>query len=320
MVWDQDYATQWGRQYGYLQPGEIATGGLLNSRVAAAGSDAQAKYQAAMNAANAGQNDFAGGVNPISIEPLNQWQRESLTSLSQPITAGADTLLQALAKTGDINSFLTRGTAPMTAEQFRSGVQMYADPWTQDVIDTTNKDTQRQGDIERARIIAATRGEDSSSAGVQLAENAKNTNDAIARNTAALRSTGFNNAANLTKDFYDTYSRNNLTAASTATQIPQLLSQIGQTQRGNAVSDIQNKLNAGDRVQGQNQKVLDTVTGQYKDMNAYELEMLKQLAEILRMTPTAGGQTGYSTESNTASNIADLLAAGSKVNWGEVFK
>jgi hypothetical protein len=52
-AWNQDYATQWGRAYGFLGANEIATGGLLDSRVKEAG--AQDMYQQAIAAANAGQ-------------------------------------------------------------------------------------------------------------------------------------------------------------------------------------------------------------------------------------------------------------------------
>jgi len=51
--WDVSSATQWGIQNGYLKPGEVAQGGLLNSRVASAGGNAQSVYQSAMSAANA---------------------------------------------------------------------------------------------------------------------------------------------------------------------------------------------------------------------------------------------------------------------------
>jgi hypothetical protein len=52
-AWNQDYATQWGRAYGFLSPTEVATGGLLDSRVKEAG--ATDMYQKAQAAANAGQ-------------------------------------------------------------------------------------------------------------------------------------------------------------------------------------------------------------------------------------------------------------------------
>lgn len=265
---------------------------------------------------------FQGGVNPISIEGFNAPQKEALTSLTQPVTAGNQTLEQALSQIGNISGYLNKGVAPMTAEAFRSGVNMYQDPYTEQVINSTVGDINRESGTLRARIMAANNGEDSSSAGVQLAENDRNTADRIARETGNLRSTAFNNAANLTKGFYDTLAGNNLQAGNIATQIPALTSGIAGTQRENAIADIKNKLFAGSTIQGQNQKVLDTVTGQYKDKNAYDLQALQALAAILSGTPVGGGTVSSAVaEPNRASMVAaSLNSTGVQDLLSKIFK
>lgn len=99
MVWDVNTATQWGMSRGYLKPGEVAQGGLLDSRVRAAGDSAWSSYQNTMNAMKQPGYTNASTVGmPLSVEPRNEWEKTALEGLANPGLLGGGGMVDAQAK------------------------------------------------------------------------------------------------------------------------------------------------------------------------------------------------------------------------------
>ncbi|MCI5049515.1 MAG: hypothetical protein MRY32_04205 [Rickettsiales bacterium] len=120
----------------------------------------------------------------------------------------------------------------------------------------------------------------------------------IGQTSSGLYSQGFDNAANMATGQFNAQASNAINAGQISTTLPALASSISQTQRGNQIDDIMNKLSAGNAVQSQNQKLLDAVTGQYSAQDNFDLAMVQALAQLLAMTPTAGGATSQTGTSD----------------------
>lgn len=121
---------------------------------------------------------------------------------------------------------------PESDEQFQAGVNQYMNPYTQDVIDTTNKNLQQQADQELSTL-----GGDASQLGafggtrqgVAQGVIEQNLNNTIATTDAALNSTGFNTAAqNAINQYQNTFTNQQgqaLNEVNTGTQQQQINTQ-----------------------------------------------------------------------------------------------
>lgn len=158
MQWNQQLATQYGQQSGLLQPGETATGGLLIQRARDAGQMNQLNQ-----AVNFYNNPNQGGVVPMTVEPLHQFERDALTQMANPPSYGqgsvaqANQALQQMMGQPTVNplaqqyleqagEFTRQGAAPVTLEE----AQGVANPYAQALQDRLTQ----QGERARAEILA----------------------------------------------------------------------------------------------------------------------------------------------------------------------
>lgn len=262
---------------------------------------------------------YAGGVESLFVEDLHDWEKEALLALSNSVGSGSEYMDQIQGTLDSLKSYLERATAPMTDEEFQASIDRYMDPYTQNVLESTIKNITQEGEEARARIIASMGGRDSSSAGVQLSQLDKNVQDLIAQASGDILSTGFSNAANLAKGFYDTESNASTQAANILTQLPDVLSRAGSTERDFAISDLKNKLSAGAYVRDQNQRLLDAVSGEYNAERSYEQDMIKFLTSILGQLPTQGQQGTVTSEPDLLSRLSAGGRFLSGVDFSKVF-
>lgn len=250
-----------------------------------------------------------GGVQPLTIEPLNEWQRDALTQMSQGTTAGNDLLAAITGQLQTVQDQLSQVSQPRTPEQLNADIQTLINPYQSQVVDSTVQQISDAGEKARARILAATGGRDTSSAGVQLSELDRNIANAIAQATGDLMSSGYTNAGQLATGLYDINANTGVNSARTLASLPAITSGVAQTQRNFALGDIQNLLSAGNTVQSQNQRILDAITGQYQAQDQYDLDMVQALANILGGIPTSGSAGQVIQQPNTADRISSLVGS-----------
>lgn len=101
---------------------------------------------------------------------------------------------------------------PMSDEEFQSGINQYMNPYTQQVIDATNRNLQQQAGDEFSKLagdasqVGAFGGDRQ---GVAQSLITRDLNNTIAGSTAALNSAGFNTAANNTiNEHQNTFANN----------------------------------------------------------------------------------------------------------------
>lgn len=329
MAWDQNYATQWGVANGLLKQGQTATGGALINAANAAGRSGD--LNAAIAAANANPAAAAPGVQPLSTAPLTDWQKSGLTNLSAPATAGNEAYGTIPGQMDEIKRLLGLSTVAMTPDKFNSDVSSYMTPYADQVINPAVARINDAAAEARNRILGSQgkigRLGDSPTA-IQESQLDKNTGQQIAETTGNLLNTGFNNAANLSKGFYDTNVGATNTAANIASSLPATSLAVGNTLRSNQIDNARNTIGAGTAVQAQNQSELDAYAKQFAEQNGYPLSMVKQLADILKLTPSTGFAGSTVTDPSTADRagaiagsssvqdlISKLIGGGSSLPW-----
>lgn len=257
---------------------------------------------------------YNGGVAPVGqIEPLNQWQRDALMTMAggapdMGYTQGIQNAFQGYQ--GAVQNLPQN----MTDQQFAQYYARYNNPYTRDVIDTTNAEIRRQADIMQNPLrerFAGNNSFGSSAQGIQMGQINEAALRDIASNTAALRAAGFNQAtgntlANYGQDFSNAFAKagayGNLMQAGIAGQ---------QQNQQNFSQNVGNKFNAGTAVQTQNQNLLDVVRGQIAGVQQYPYAQLQNFAQTL--SPFSGGSsTGYNYTPSTLSKLGGLgIFAGS---------
>ena len=148
-------------------------------------------------------------VRDIFSQPFESYQGDRVAGLSdaeqQARTQFSQTQGQGLGLFNDAANIAQNvgGYQPQQigAQTFADAdISSYINPYTSQVVDTTNKELRRQGDIAQAGVNAgATRAGafGGSRHGVQAAEQERATQDILARTTAGLNQDAFNQAASL---------------------------------------------------------------------------------------------------------------------------
>lgn len=248
---------------------------------------------------------YNGGVVPVGqIEPLNQWQKDALTTMQ----GGAADMGYTQGIQGAFQGYqgaVQNLPQNMTDEQFSKYYARYNNPYTTDVIDTTNAEIRRQADIMQNPLrerFAGNNSFGSSAQGIQMGQINEAALRDITSNTSALRAAGFNQATGNTLANYGQDSSN---AFQKAGQYGNLMAAgiAGQQQNQNNFSqNVGNKFNAGSAVQTQNQNLLDVVRGQIAGVQQYPYAQLQNFSQTL--APFSGqSSTGYNYTPSTVSRL-----------------
>ena len=146
VTWNQDISTQYHQNTGLLQPGEVATGGLAQQRIAAMSPEEQAAYNAQLTQfkQQLGTAQGPGGVVPATAEPLHAWEKTALTNINAPGELGGgnriaatDYMRQLMGGMPALNPLATqymeqaggyveKGAAPITFEEIEAARNPYA--------------------------------------------------------------------------------------------------------------------------------------------------------------------------------------------------
>jgi len=265
-----------------------------------------------------------GGVG--SFQPFLQQGAEAIGQGIGAVGTGLGTIGSAIGQTAQA------GFDPSSYQQFM-------DPYTEDVIATTQADIARQGRMQQNQLGASAVGQGAfggSRQGIAQAEINRNVLDQQARTGAQLRSQGFAQAQNLAQQ-----------QASQALKQAQLTGQLGQTtgalgsqigQMGTqtaalgqlgqqmGVQDINTLLGIGGLQQGQDQKQLDINKQNTLAQQALPFQKIGFLSDIfkgvpsLQQTATTTSRPAPSTGSQLLGlGIAGLGAVGSAGGFGNFF-
>jgi len=247
---------------------------------------------------------------PGSSMPFSAQQ---LAGLSQ---GQRDAIARATSGVGSFEPFLQRGAEAIgqgigqlgTAQQYVAGAgfsptdfRQFMDPYTEDVIATTQADIARQGAMQQNQLGASAAGAGAfggSRQAVAQGEIARNVMDQQARTGAQLRSQGFAQAQNLAQQ-----------AAQQQLRQAQLTGQLGQTVAGlgtqtaalgqlgqqMGVQDVNTLLGIGGLQQGQTQKELDVARANELAQQALPFQRIGFLSDIFRGVPALQQTVSRST-------------------------
>ena len=261
---------------------------------------------------------------PGSSMPFSAQQ---LAGLSQ---GQRDAIARATSGVGSFEPFLQKGAEAIgqgigqlgTAQQYVAGAgfsptdfRQFMDPYTEDVIATTQADIARQGAMQQNQLGAGAVGAGAfggSRQAVAQGEIARNVMDQQARTGAQLRSQGFAQAQNLAQQ-----------AAQQQLRQAQLTGQLGQTVAGlgtqtaalgqlgqqMGVQDVNTLLGIGGLQQGQSQKELDVARANELAQQALPFQRIGFLSDIFIRFP-AFQQTVTRSTTPPPSRSSQLLGLG----------
>lgn len=289
--WNVDTATAVGRQFGLLAPNEVAQGGLLDSRVAAASPQVQQQFNAARSSIETGQYPDNGGVVPLGLfEDLNDAQKQALDQIikgapQNPYANDISSTIQRLMSSigGSTGSF-----DPIT------GASAYMNPYTQQVIDTSSKKVKDEAEALRNNIRsrAAKLGNTGSSAeGVQLGNVDTSLLDSLAEINANYGYRGYDDALTRARQDFDSRASRSAQAAGLYGNAVNLMN----NQYGVNTDDYYRRagatLGAGQTIQDNNQKLLDAIERYRAEQLGFPYSQLDFLKGILGAYPTGSNTT-----------------------------
>ena len=269
-------------------------------------------FTSAQNLADDGTMPFA----PQKLADLSKGQKDAIEA--------------ALEGVGSFQPFLQQGAQAIgqgigqlgTAQQYVAGAgfsptdfQQFMDPFTEEVIATTQADIARQGRMQQNQLGASAAGAGAfggSRQAIAQGEINRNILDQQARTGAQLRSAGFQQAQNLAQQ-----------AAQQQLKQAQLTGQLGQTVAGlgtqtaalgqlgqqMGVQDINTLLGIGGLQQGQAQKQLDIDKQNLLATQALPFQKIGFLSDIFKGVPSLQ-QTATTTSMPRPSTSSQLLGLG----------
>ena len=267
-----------------------------------------------------------------SFEPFLQKGSEAIGQGIGAVGAGLGTIGSAIGQ-----------TAGATYDFDPTSYQQFMNPFTEDVIATTQADIARQGQMQQNVLGGQAVGAGAfggSRQGIAQAEIARNVMDQQARTGAQLRSAGFQQAQNLAQQAAATRAQQALrqaqltgqlgqTTGALGQQIGQLGTQtaaLGQLGQQLGVQDVNTLLGIGGLQQGQTQKELDVARANELAQEALPFQRIGFLSDIFRGVPALQQTVSRSTTPPPSRSsqllglgIAGLGAVGSAGGFGNFF-
>jgi len=272
--------------------------------------------------ASAGALTGDGSMMPYSAQQLADLSPAQQQAISSAMS-GIGSFQPYLQQGGDA---VQQGIAGAQSASFTpTSYQDFMDPYTEDVIATTQADIARQGAIQQNQLGASAVGSGAfggSRQGIAQGEIARNVMDQQARTGAQLRSQGFAQAQQSAQQA----AQQQLRQAQLGGQLGVSQAGLGQLGQQMGVQDINTLLGIGGLQQGQTQKGFDVARANELAEQALPYQQVGFMSDIFRGVPAL--QSTYSTTTtpgpSTSSQllglgIAGLGAAGSAGSFGNLF-
>ena len=273
---------------------------------------------------------FASGKALTGAGTQMPFSAQQLADLSP---AQQQAISSAMSGIGGFQPYLQQGSdaveqgiaGAQSASFTPTSYQEFMDPYTEDVIATTQADIARQGAIQQNQLGAGAVGAGAfggSRQGIAQGEIARNVMDQQARTGSQLRSQGFAQAQNAAQQA----AQQQLRQAQLGGQLGVSQAGLGQLGQQMGVQDINTLLGIGGLQQGQTQKGFDVARANELAEQALPYQQVGFMSDIFRGVPAL--QSTYSTTTtpgpSTSSQllglgIAGLGAAGSAGSFGNLF-
>jgi hypothetical protein len=254
-----------------------------------------------------------GGVPKPEIVPFTDAQRKAAELGVQGIGAYAPMLEAGRQSLGQGVSTLTGTAGAYDPQMYRP----YYDPFVEQVIDTTERDIQRQGDIERQRIGAGAVEAGAfggSRQAVAEQELQRNLADQMARTGAQLRSAAYTGAQQQAQSVFE----NQMNRGQNAAQIFQGLgvaqAGLGEAAQAAGQRDVNALFNVGALEQAQRQAEYDVQRAGAIEAAYEPFQRFSYMSDIFRGVPSTQqtlGVTSVPTPSPISSIIGTAMGLGS---------
>ena len=239
--------------------------------------------------ASAGALTGDGSMMPYSAQQLADLSPAQQQAISSAMS-GIGSFQPYLQQGGDA---VQQGIAGAQSASFTpTSYQDFMDPYTEDVIATTQADIARQGAIQQNQLGAGAVGAGAfggSRQGIAQGEIARNVMDQQARTGSQLRSQGFAQAQNAAQQA----AQQQLRQAQLGGQLGVSQAGLGQLGQQMGVQDINTLLGIGGLQQGQTQKGLDVARANSLAQQALPYQQVGFMSDIFRGVPAL--QQTYST-------------------------
>ena len=250
----------------------------------------------------------AGSQMPFSAQQLADLSPAQQQAISSAMS-GIGGFQPYLQQGGDA---IQQGIAGAQSASFTpTSYQEFMDPYTEDVIATTQADIARQGAIQQNQLGAGAVGAGAfggSRQGIAQGEIARNVMDQQARTGAQLRSQGFAQAQQSAQQA----AQQQLRQAQLGGQLGVSQAGLGQLGQQMGVQDINTLLGIGGLQQGQTQKGLDIARANELAQQSLPYQQVGFMSDIFRGVPSL--QQTYSTTTqpgpSTTSQVLGLAQAG----------
>jgi hypothetical protein len=277
----------------------------------------------AVPAAQQGYTPYTGE----QVAPINGAQQAAMTQAGQNLNAGQGALATGVQNATNAGNYQP---SQVGTSYNQGAVNAQLNPYTQNVIDSTNSDLQRQNQIANTNNDASAT-QQGAYGGDRNAVQDSLTNEGYARamatNTSQLNQANYTNAQQqalaqqgLTQSAQASNQSAGLQGAQLQNQSAQTLGLLGTQQSGVATQNYNTAMNAGNVLQQQQQNLDNVGINQYQTAQNWPLRQLSILDGALGQTPynTASTTTANSstTPGGSTNNTASLLggaAAGASI-------
>ena len=257
-----------------------------------------------------------GGVPRPEVMPFTPLQQEAIDlgaggigAYKTDFDAAREAMASGLGAISGAQEYIPEGAQAIRASMGQYDPSMgrpYYNQYVEDVIDTTERDIQRQGDINRNQINAQAVQAGAfggSRQAVAEQENQRNVMDTMARTGAQLRSQAYDTAMAQSQSVFQNEMARNQTAGQIFGQLGQGLGSLGGSQISGAVNraglgeatqgaigrDVDRLFNLGSAEQAQRQNEYD-VQRQGRIEEAYEpFQRFSYMSDIFRGVPSTQG-------------------------------
>lgn len=286
--YEPKYASeQWAVSKGYNAKNGFGNGGVIDY---VSKNNLGGEWDAYKKANNVTETSpLSPGVTPLTVAGQNKYQQDALYNLGQ----GTGKTDPRVSNTYDTAKDYYQQAGSSTFNP--SSASSFENPYIEKVINSSIGDISRIYDKRRNELdqeFAAAGGFGSKSQGVERA----NLKEAEAREvgsmSANLRSQGYTQAMNNALGLYSTDNNKAFQAGSAMQGLGSNYLGLDQYTRERMVGDLVNQLTAGDRIQQQNQTVLDSFYAERDKQLGFQPQQLSWLAEILSKYPTGQQTTG----------------------------
>lgn len=289
----------------------VAGSGGGEAALATATPEQQAAYTQMRNQ-YAGQGaykpQYVGGVAPVGmIEPLNDWQKQALTTASKGFNnTGYLDMLSGYLDNAD--QMIQGATQPMSGDQFSAGIERYMNPYQQQVVDSTAAQMSRQGAIDQSNLNALfNQGSFASSAHrVGAQEMASDLQRNIGDVTGNLNYQGYNQAVGNTLNQFNADQGRGLAGAQLYPQLGNSALAGQDATYGMYSNNLNSLMNAGGAVQSQNQRMLDLLNPMIQGVTNWPQDSITQTANNVNANFNGSQNYNYTQQPNMASQIGGL--------------